>query len=342
MESIWGWAVVPLAVLAGTAWLGGIVLAWLQRRAILDHPGERSSHQTPVPRGGGLALVPMTLFAWAMLDAAGMAPPGTVLIIAVAALLAFISWRDDLGGLGVGWRFLAHLLAAIIGVLAIPQTQLVFQNALPPLLDRAVAVLLWVWFLNLYNFMDGIDGITCIETLFLGLGMVLVALVADRASDGAPLLALAVAAGAAGFLRWNWPPARMFLGDIGSIPLGYVMGWLLLSMAAKGLWAPALILPLYYLADATITLARRLARGERVWQAHRQHFYQRALTPDGDHRAVLHFIIGGNIALLALAAFAVARPWLAMLLGILATATLLAQLARRARLPRPARGMGLN
>src|SRR5215472_14724276 len=96
MESIWGWGVVPLAVLAGTAWFAGFVLAWLQRRAILDHPGERSSHQVAVPRGGGLALVPLALFAWLMLDAAGLAPIGTSLIIATAALLAIVSWRDDL------------------------------------------------------------------------------------------------------------------------------------------------------------------------------------------------------------------------------------------------------
>lgn len=335
MNGFWGWAVVPLAVLVGTAWLAGIVLGWLQRRAILDHPVERSSHQIPVPRGGGLAVVPVTLLAWLVLAAAGAAPKGTSAILAMAAGLAVVSWRDDLGGLGAGWRLLAHVVAAALGVLALPDAMPVFQGLLPPVLDRAAAVLLWVWFVNLYNFMDGIDGITCTETISLGLGAVFVLLIAGTSDDHAAMLALAAAAGAAGFLRWNWPPARLFLGDVGSVPLGYVMGWLLLAMATKGLWAPALILPLYYLADATLTLLMRIARGERIWQAHRQHFYQRALAPDGDHSAVLRLIIGGNAALLVLAGLAVLWPWPALVLAALATTTLLAQLARRAR-PRPA------
>lgn len=331
MNSFWGWAVVPLAVLAGTTWLSGIVLGWLERRAILDHPVERSSHQIPVPRGGGLALIPLALFAWLMLVLAGMAPSGTSLIIAISALLALVSWRDDVGGLAVAWRFLVHVVAVALGILTLPPSALVFQGLLPPLLDRAAALLLWIWFLNLYNFMDGIDGITCTETIFLGLGTAMVLLLADAGDDDAPMLALAAAGGAAGFLRWNWPPARIFLGDVGSIPLGFVMGWLLLAMAAKGLWAPALILPLYYFADATLTLLMRIGRGERIWQAHRQHFYQRAIAPDGDHGAVLKLIIGGNLALLALALLAVMWPWPALLLAMFATALLLAQLARRAR-----------
>ena len=164
MTSGWSWTLVPLAVLVGTAWLAGFVRAWLHRRAILDHPVERSSHRVPVPRGGGLALIPTALLAWLIVAAAGEAPHGTNAIIALAAVLALISWRDDLGGLGVGLRFAAHLAAAALGVLTLPETTPVFQGWLPPLLDRAAAVILWVWFVNLYNFMDGIDGITGIET----------------------------------------------------------------------------------------------------------------------------------------------------------------------------------
>jgi UDP-N-acetylmuramyl pentapeptide phosphotransferase/UDP-N-acetylglucosamine-1-phosphate transferase len=331
MEAFWIWVAVPLAILVGTAWLTGIVLAWLRRRAILDHPVERSSHQVPTPRGGGLALVPLALFGWLMLAAGGRAPPGAIIVIGVAALLALLSWADDLGGLGVGLRLIGHIIAASLGVFALPASHPIFQGLLPPFLDHAAVVLLWVWFINLYNFMDGIDGITCTETVFLGLGVVGVSLLGGAANDNTPALALAVAAGAAGFLWWNWPPARIFLGDVGSVPLGYLMGWLLLAMAAKGLWAPAMILPLYYLADATLTLALRIARGERFWRAHRQHFYQRALTQDGDHRAILHLIIGGNLALLLLAVLALRWPLVALALATLATASLLAQLARRAR-----------
>ena len=329
-EGFWGWAVVPLAVLGGTLWLTGVARAWLQRRAILDRPVERSSHHSPVPRGGGLALIPPVLFAWIMLALAGQAPTGTLAIVALAAALALLSWCDDLRGIGFGWRLAAHLAAAAIGVSLLSGPLPVFQGLLPPLLDRAATVLLWAWFINLYNFMDGIDGITSIETVAIGLGIVAVASLAGN-NAAAAMPALALAAGALGFLRWNWPRASIFLGDVGSVPLGFVAGWLLLVLATHGEWVAALILPLYYLADATVTLLRRIARGERFWQAHRAHFYQRALAPDNDHRAVLVLIIGGNAALVLLALLAVGWPRIALVLAVLAVASLLAQLARRSR-----------
>src|SRR6202034_2619980 len=107
--------------------------------------------------------------------------------------------------------------------------------------------------------------------------------------------AAAIAAAALGFLVWNWAPARIFMGDVGSIPLGYALGYLLLEIARRGWWKAALILPLYFLADATLTLLRRLARGERVWQAHREHFYQRAVQRGLGHAAVVTRVIHADI-----------------------------------------------
>jgi len=330
MGYFWVW-VVALAVLGGTLWLTGIVLAWLRQRAILDRPVDRSSHSIPVPRGGGLALIPVLVLAWLGLAAAGMAPAGTPVIALTATALALLSWHDDLRGLPVGLRLLAHLAAAALGMATFPEAGMVFQGALPVFFDRACAVLLWVWFVNLYNFMDGIDGITGGESVCLGIGVALVLGLAGQADSAAAALALCVAAASLGFLRWNWPPARIFLGDVGSVPLGYMLGWLLLGLAAQGLWAPALILPLYYLADATVTLLTRMLRGQRFWQPHRQHFYQRALAPGGDHAGVLRLILGGNLLLLLLALLAVAAPIPALILAATVTAGMLALLERRAR-----------
>jgi UDP-N-acetylmuramyl pentapeptide phosphotransferase/UDP-N-acetylglucosamine-1-phosphate transferase len=329
-DSFWSWVVVPLAVLGASVWLTGIVRAWLQRRAIVDQPGERTSHQGATPRGGGLALVPVVLFAWLMLALAGDAPGSTYAVVCIAAALGLVSWFDDLGGLAFGWRLVAHLIAAALGVIYLLGPTLVFQGVLPPLADHIVAALLWAWFINLYNFMDGIDGITGVETIAIGIGVVLVA---RYAGDDANMAAasLALSAGALGFLRWNWPRARIFLGDVGSVPLGFLTGWLLLTLATHGQWAPALILGLYYLADATVTLLRRLFRGERIWQAHRSHFYQRALAADSDHSAVLWLIIGGDVALVLLALLAIAFPRIAVVAAVLAVTSMLAQLSRRAR-----------
>jgi UDP-N-acetylmuramyl pentapeptide phosphotransferase/UDP-N-acetylglucosamine-1-phosphate transferase len=211
-------------------------------------------------------------------------------VLAAALPLAMISWADDLSPVPPLPRLAAQALAAAVALLSMPPDALVFQGWLPPVADRLLAGVALVWFVNLYNFMDGIDGITGVQTLAIGLGLAAVgwaAGVADPAKAVDPAYALALAGAALGFLAWNWYPAKVFLGDVGSVPLGYLAGWLLLQAAGNGYWLPALILPLYYLADATITLGRRLARGEKVWEAHRQHFYQQAVRRLGRHDQVV-------------------------------------------------------
>ncbi len=326
----WAWAaIVPVAVLAASWCFTPSVRAWLAARAILDRPVERSSHRAPVPRGGGLVVVPVLLAGMLALDAAGMAPDGILVIIAAAALLALLSWRDDRGGLPIALRLVAHAAAVLAGVAALPGGP-VLHGVLPPALDRAAAALLWLWFVELYNFMDGIDGIAGVETACLGIGSALALALAGASGDGTAIVALCAAASALGFLRWNWQPAQIFLGDVGSVPLGYIVGWVLLLLAGKGLWAPALILPLYYLADASVTLARRALRREKFWRAHREHFYQRAAASDGDHAAVARLILAGDVVLVALALAAIAWPVPALVLACLAVGVLLWRLQWRA------------
>ncbi|HXQ51205.1 MAG TPA: glycosyl transferase [Stellaceae bacterium] len=326
----WGWAAgVAAAVFAATIGLTGALRRWLLAHEILDRPVARSSHDAPVPRGGGLAVVAVLAVGWLAI-AARDAPAGTVVAVACACGLAVLSWRDDLGGLPVPLRLAAHALMVLVGVAAMPQGA-VFQGALPPLLDRAAAALAWLWFVELYNFMDGIDGIAGIETAMLGGGIALVLGVAGAGGDGMAALALAAAAAGAAFLRWNWHKAKIFLGDVGSVPLGYLIGWLLLLLAARGMWAPALILPLYYVADASITLARRVARRAPFWQAHREHFYQRALGRDGDHAAVARMILVCDLGLVALALLALRLPGTALALAVAVVAILLALMQRRSR-----------
>jgi UDP-N-acetylmuramyl pentapeptide phosphotransferase/UDP-N-acetylglucosamine-1-phosphate transferase len=333
MELSWLTTIVPLAVFATTLWLIGRVKGWLLHRAILDRPVERSTHAIPVPRGAGIAIMPVLIALWLALALAGVAPPGAEVIAAAAAGLTLLSWIDDLRGLPIGLRLLGHAAAVAVGLAFLPR-EAVFQGCLPPLADAAAAAILWVWFVNLFNFMDGIDGITGIEATALGLGIPLAAGLAGTADPGSAALALSIAAAGLAFLRWNWHPAKIFLGDVGSVPLGYLLGWLLLDLAGHGLWASALILPLYYLADASLTIARRILRGERFWQAHRQHFYQRALGAGGDHAGVARLVLAGDITLVALALFAVTQPWLALVLAMLVVAVLLLFMERRARLAR--------
>jgi len=320
-------AAVFLASWAGT----GVVTRWLRQRMILDHPVERSSHDRPVPKGGGVAVVSAALLAWLGLAAAGMAPPETLLICCLGFALAALSWLNDLTHIPAILRLGFHILIVTAGLFALPDRGHEFQGLLPPTLDAVATVILWTWFLNLYNFMDGIDGIAASETACIGFGLAFVAALTGVASGGYLLLVVALAAAALAFLPWNWHPARVFLGDVGSVPLGFMAGWLLLLLAGRGYWVPALLLPLYYLADATLTLIAGLAAGERVWRAHKRHFYQRALRPDGNHAKVVLWIVAGNCAFLGAAVLAIWQPLPALGLGVAVTAALLLALDRRGR-----------
>ena len=292
------------ASFVATAALTGVVRALLMRHGVVDRPNKRSSHTDAVPRGGGIAVVGVLLAAWLGLwlsDACRGC--GTLLwvVLASALLLAAISWLDDLrGGLPVLSRLAVQVIAVGAGIASLPGDALVFQGALPDLLDHALAAAAWLWFVNLFNFMDGIDGISGAEGASLGLGAFLLVLLGVVPAGLGPL-GLALAGVSLGFLLWNWNPAKIFLGDVGSVPLGYLAGWLLLALAAEGAWQAALLLPAYYLGDATFTLLRRLLRGRRVWQAHREHFYQRVVAAGWSHARATALIAGNNLLLLGLA-----------------------------------------
>jgi len=312
----WLALVIVAAVSCGATWLMTLLVRrWLLRAAVLDMPNERSSHATATPRGGGLAIVAVLLIVWATLGRGADWP-----LLALAGAVALLSWLDDLRGLSPLIRLVGQAVAVLAG-LAFLDPAPVFQGLLPPLADRALAALVWLWFVNLYNFMDGVDGITGVETVCIGFGIAVVASATAR-----PLAAFhgaAMVGAALGFLLWNWRPAQIFLGDVGSVPLGYLIGWLLLGLAQGGSWAAALLLPLYYLADASWTLARRLLRGERIWQAHRSHFYQRAAPRPEDHPRVVGSIGVLGMALIACATWSLTAPLPALATGGVLTLLLL-------------------
>lgn len=320
------------AVAAAVVLATGLVLPWLRRRQILDRPNDRSSHSLPTPRGGGLAVMAVLLPAWGLAapdSLAGGAGP-TVIALLCAAGLAAVSWLDDLRGLPPLPRFLAQGLAVAVVLALLPGEALVFQGVLPLALDRLLTALCWLWFINLYNFMDGIDGITGVETASIGGGVAVLA----AAGLAAPVLlapGVVVLAAALGFLVWNWHPAKLFMGDVGSVPLGFLLGLLLITLAVEGQLAAALILPLYHIADATLTLLRRLRRGEKPWEAHRSHFYQRAVRGGLGHGRVSGAVAVANLGLIGCAVVAAAGlPWLGLLAAVALVAALLTALSRRA------------
>jgi UDP-N-acetylmuramyl pentapeptide phosphotransferase/UDP-N-acetylglucosamine-1-phosphate transferase len=319
-EAAWLMA-VALATGLLTCLTTRLLIPILAHREILDCPNERSSHQVPTPRGGGIAVIGSTLLAWVVFARTESMPSGVFGIVLGAVLLAAVSWFDDLRGLSPIVRLLAQAAAVAVGILVLPGPRDLFY--------LAAIGLVWIWWINLFNFMDGIDGLAGTEAAAIGAGLLLFAGVGAGADPALRTLAAAVTGAAIGFLVWNWSPARIFLGDIGSVPLGYVLGFLLLDLAARGRWTIAVILPLYFLADATITLVRRLLRGERVWQAHREHFYQHAVRRGLGHAAVVKRVIAADLVLIG-CGWAAENGWSATALAASAAtvAILLTALAR--------------
>ncbi len=313
--------------------LTSMVKRILMEHAVLDVPNDRSSHKIPVPRGGGWAL--MAVIAPALIGAAlfldgDMRHAG---LIAAIFLLAAVSWWDDRRHVGVGMRLCVHIFAACLGSFSFAPQEVLFGGAVPFWLDRALMIFGWVWFVNLYNFMDGIDGITGVETVSVAAGVCLVMATAGINDQFTGFTALVMIGVCLGFLFHNWHPAKIFLGDIGSVPLGYLTGFCLLSLAVTrregaGYLAAAIILPLYYLADSGITIAKRALRREKIWQAHRQHFYQRAALTAGRHDRVVVWVVIANAGLVIASLASIFYPWGGVGLGVLTVAVLLRKLQK--------------
>ncbi len=333
----WPWVAAVIAGAFALSWIGTrLALGWLRRRAVLDQPNERSSHVRPTPRGGGLGMVPAILLVWLAAGLPAGFDGGIGLLVLGLALLFAISFRDDVKSLAPLPRLAAQIVAAGLALPWLLQTGPVFQGLLPIWLDAALALLMLVGFVNFFNFMDGIDGISGVEAGSIGLGGALVFLLAGGTglaavhAAQATALGFALFGGALGFLAWNWHPAKLFLGDVGSVPLGYLTGLLCLTLAGAGFWVPALLLPAYYLADAGLTLCARILRGEKITQAHRSHFYQRALRGGAGHAKVAAAVANCQAVLVAASLASLRHPWPALLAGLLAVIWLLAWQQRQA------------
>jgi len=321
-------AAILSALSAVFAWsLTGLYLRVMTAYGRLEPPSGRGMHAVPVPTGAGAAIVAAVLVLWPLSQPLALRSQAMLLLGALAALAA-LSWLDDRRGLSPVLRLLAHVAAVTLLLLSIGPEQRVLP-AIPLAAERVVLGLAWLWFINLFNFMDGIDGLAGAEAIAVAVGYFLVVAVAGL---GNPLadLALIIAAATAGYLFWNWHPARVFMGDTGSIALGFLLGFLMLDLACRGLWAAAVILPLYFVADATLTLGRRLLAGEKPWRPHRQHVYQRAVLGGKTPSAVVVRISVANAALAALALLSLRYPVPALAGAAAVVAGLLANLSRQA------------
>jgi UDP-N-acetylmuramyl pentapeptide phosphotransferase/UDP-N-acetylglucosamine-1-phosphate transferase len=300
--------ILYLFVFIGT-YLGVLVFRiWSLKNNVLDVPNERSSHTNPTPRGGGLVIVLASLFAYVVYSKiTGRNFSGSYLL--GAAVIALVSWLDDLFTISFVWRFLVQSLSAILIIIALGH----FGEIYIPLAGNldlnifgSILTFVWiVWLTNAFNFMDGIDGLAGMQAVTAGVGWLIVGKISGFESTS--VLGGILAFSSLGFLLQNWQPAKVFMGDVGSAFLGFSFAVLPL-IAERDVTADNSImsfLPLIsvsivwlFLFDTVLTFFRRLFKGEKVWQAHREHIYQKLVISGYTHRFVS--VLYGGISILTI------------------------------------------
>lgn len=304
-------ATSALIFVAAAAMCFGFLLGLmpLLARHALAKPNARSSHKVPTPQGGGIAVIASTMVATAaaaiffrtQLDD----PLALAIVILTAAGLAAVGAMDDLRPMEAIPRLLLQAAAVTVVVATLP-TEIQIAPAMPWWLDRIIMVVGGVWLVNAVNFMDGIDWMTVAEIVPVTAALAVFGLMGILPVS-ATIVAVALCGAVVGFAPLNRPVARLFLGDVGSLPIGLLLGWMLVLLAGRGHLAAAILLPLYYLADTTTTLMQRLAKGEQITQAHRSHFYQRALDGGFSVYQIVGRVFLLNVLLAVLAFLSIAE-----------------------------------
>jgi UDP-N-acetylmuramyl pentapeptide phosphotransferase/UDP-N-acetylglucosamine-1-phosphate transferase len=322
--------VVAAAGSAGLTW----ALRPLLVRYALARPNARSSHRIPTPQGAGIAVIAATLMvAGGIIACAGSAHFNIPTVLFAATLfIALVGVGDDIKTIPVLPRLMLQAVAVGAILLAIPSDLRIFP-ASPLWIERGLLLLAGLWFVNLVNFMDGLDWMTVAEVLPVTGAMFALGWLGEFPAS-ATILAAALFGAMVGFAPFNRPVAKIFLGDVGSLPIGLLLGWCLLQLAYHQQLAAAVLLPLYYLSDATVTLFRRLIRREPFWAAHRSHFYQRATDNGFTVLRVVSEVFVLNIVLAALAIATIAAnsamvSILSLVTGVIAVALVLYRFSQR-------------
>jgi Fuc2NAc and GlcNAc transferase len=308
MSTAIGPVFVAAVIAFATSLVGvGLFRRYAQARGRLDIPNSRSSHTVPTPRGGGLVIAVVVLAGY-LISALYAGYSISTGYIAGAAVIVIISWLDDIYSIAFHWRLIVHVIAGLLLIADVGYFDTVFVPAIGNVylgrLGLFLTVLAVVWTVNAYNFMDGIDGIAAGQSISASIGWLLLA-VHFRSADLVLLSAL-VGSASVGFLVHNWPPAKIFMGDAGSAFLGFTFAGLPLLARERGFpdpehlpWIGTLFLWLF-IFDSVTTIIRRLLRGDRIWEAHRSHLYQRMVINGYSHRRVTSLYFALSILLMLL------------------------------------------
>ena len=272
----------------------------LNKTKIFDIPNERSSHKIPTPKGAGIGMIATLLIIhYAIFSINDFLFSGAIVI------LTLVSFINDKNQISIILRLITQvILTAIILIFWDPLENIIFFNSIIPFwLEKIIILFFIIWAINLFNFMDGIDGIAGVQCVIIGIGVGSCLYLSQETYKFQQIIAGFFAGSGLAFLLWNWHPAKVFLGDAGSIPLGFINAILMLLLCKNGLWYVVIIINNYYFADSTITLFRRIKMKQKPWQAHKDHFYQKAVQNGKSHANVSKDIAIHGIFLIALASF---------------------------------------
>lgn len=320
--------------LIGASLLTKILIKQLSYLGVVDKPGDRRAHNNITPRGGGLSIVAVLIFGFMLFE---YLSTDTLIkslrLIPIFALIATISFLDDLKTIRVFVRLITHLICSSLSILFFLYPNTLLHGILPLEIDFIVATICLAGFLNIYNFLDGIDGITAAESIHLSITILVLSYLKFNSIinvDFIAAIATITLAYSIGFLIFNWHPAKIFLGDVGSISLGFLIGLCLLLIAAtsRELLIAAAIASLYYLADGSLTILIRLFNKERIWQPHLKHFFQRAIKKGMTQKQVVNRIILCNFLLMIFSISSLYYPNISIVLAITIVMITLTNFAR--------------
>jgi UDP-N-acetylmuramyl pentapeptide phosphotransferase/UDP-N-acetylglucosamine-1-phosphate transferase len=293
----------------------------LTKYNVVDQPGNRRSHAKITPRGGGIAIFLVFIVSFIYLDYILTKSAYTPRLLPLLSLLALVSFYDDLMGTHALLRLVVHLFVAGSALYNFLYPNTLFHGELDLWLDFALATIGFAGFMNIYNFLDGIDGITSMQSIHLSISMITLTLIRSDVVYNPSLvimISIITLACSIGFLIYNWSPASVFLGDVGSISLGFLIGLCVVLVAASGerLFVASAIASLYYVADGGGTLLIRTIKGEKVWLPHLNHFFQQAVKKGMSHREVTLKIAFCNIILLLLSVNSLFYPAICIIAAI--------------------------
>lgn len=278
----------------------GVFIKVSQRLQLVDTPNERSNHKIPVPRGAGIVIIfamNALLFVFAVYNNYFNAQ---ILSLIISLLfIASVFFVEDIITLKIHYRLISQILVVAFGMYFILGKEVIIFPYLPDFINYIIVFISWLWFINLYNFMDGIDGITATETIAICFGVILIS---HHLQQIIPIeIATIIIVSMIVFLLFNWSPAKVFIGDGGSVALGFLIGLLLIRIAHFTNVLVSITLALYYLSDSGITIVKRMMKGEAIWLAHSDHFYQKAIRKGMSAKLIVCLISIVNLCLIGFA-----------------------------------------